>query len=93
MAIAASVLATAKSRPSTPAVSTNIEGSITGEASQKAITGGERHAHGQQRRDQRNDAAGAERRQPAGKAASRIISSGEPVKALAMRLSAPEAPA
>src|SRR3546814_11542178 len=36
--MAASVLAMANSLPSTPAVSTNMEGSMTGEASQKAMT-------------------------------------------------------
>ena len=81
------------SEPSTPAVSTNIDGSITGEASQKAITAdsgtpmvSSAAISGMTPQEQKGES-------PPARAASRSIKCGEPVKARAMMLSAPEAPA
>lgn len=79
--------------PSTPAVSTNIDGSITGEASQNAITADSgtpmaksAAMSGITPQEQKGES-------PPASAASPIITAGAPVKARAIRLSAPVAPA
>ncbi len=86
-------MAIANSRSSTPVVSTNIDGSMIGEASQKAITADSgtpiaRSAaiSGITPQEQNGDS-------PPASAPSPIINSGAPVKARATRLSAPVAPA
>ena len=91
--IAAKVLASANSKPSTPVVSTNIDGSITGEASQNAITAdrgtpiaSSAAMSGITPQEQNGES-------PPASAPSRIIRTGAPVKAFAMRLSAPVATA
>ena len=55
--MAATVLAMANWRPSTPVVMRNIDGSISGEASQKAITGARGTPLASKGRDDGNDAA------------------------------------
>jgi hypothetical protein len=89
--MAASVLATAKCSPSTPEVRTNIAGSMTGEASQNAMTGpsgtpmaSSAAISGMTPQEQNGDSA-------PNAAASTIMVTGRPVKALAIRLSAPAA--
>lgn len=74
-------------------VRTNIEGSMTGEASQNAITAdsgtpmlSKAAINGMTPHEQNGDS-------PPASAASPIISKGDPVKARAIRLSAPVAPA
>ena len=87
------VLATANSKPRTPVVSINIDGSITGEASQKAMTAdkgtpiaNKAAIKGMTPQEQKGES-------PPAAAAIRIITMGEPVKARAIRPSAPVAPA
>ena len=89
----AMVLAMANSRPSTPVVSTNIEGSMTGDASQKAMTAESgtpitksAAISGITPQEQKGD-------KPPAAAAIRIMTAGEPVNARAIKPSAPVAPA
>ena len=90
---AAMVLATANSTPRTPVVNTNIDGSMTGEASQKAMTAdrgtpiaSSAAIKGITPHEQKGDT-------PPASAAMAIITAGDPVKARAISPSAPVAPA
>jgi hypothetical protein len=91
MAMAAKALKRAKPSPSVPRVSTNIEGSMRGEASQKAMTAG----NGTPMTSRAAMSGMTPQEQKGEKAptmlATTIIGRSRPVKALAMRLSAPEA--
>ena len=91
--MAATVLATANSVPTTPAVSTNMDGSMTGEARQKAITAdsgtpmySKAAISGMTPQEQNGDT-------PPAAAASRIMTVVDPVKARAISPSAPVAAA
>ena len=91
METAASVLASAKSKPSVPEVIRNIAGSISGEASQKAMTAPKgaptasiAAMKGITSQEQKGES-------PPRTAARKIIRTCRPSKARAMRLSAPVA--